>query len=120
MSHRTQRLFVSIAFRPDGEIVALGGDDGQVHLLEAVGLREISSLSMPTKPHWTFVSFDSDGAQLYAVDERGRIVRWETRPQAWIDRACRIVGRDFTESERDRYLPGVELEGACPGVAVTG
>ncbi len=113
----TARL-ISAEFSPDGQVIAVSGGDSQVHLLEAATLRQIGALSMPTGAQWTFVSFDPDGTRMSAVDERGRIVQWETRPQAWIDRACAIVGRDLTPTEWATYLPGVEYERTC--TAATG
>jgi hypothetical protein len=108
----TARL-ISAEFSPDGEIIAVSGGDSQVHLLEAATLRQIGALPMPTGAQWTFVSFYPDGARMSAVDERGRIVQWETGVEAWIDRACAIVGRDFTPTEWETYLPGVEYEPTC-------
>jgi hypothetical protein len=52
-------------------------------------------------------AYSADGWVLSAVDERGRIVRWDTRPETWIRRACAVVARDLTPAEWDTYLPGV-------------
>ncbi len=111
---------ISAEFSPDGEDVAVTSGDSQVHLLDAATLRQIGTLPMPTGAQLTFVTFDPDGTRVSAVDERGRIVQWETRAQAWIERACDIVDRDFTRPEWDTYLPGVEYERTCTAGAATG
>jgi hypothetical protein len=38
----------------------------------------------------------------------GRLVRLPLDPQRWLERACELVGRDFTQEEWDRYVPGDE------------
>ncbi|MEE8492018.1 MAG: hypothetical protein V3S60_10270, partial [Acidimicrobiia bacterium] len=44
----------------------------------------------------------------------GRIVRLPLSPQRWVDRACELAGRDFTQEEWDRFVPGDQpLQSAC-------
>jgi DNA-binding SARP family transcriptional activator/WD40 repeat protein len=103
----------SADFQPDGGVIALGGDDGQVHLLTANNLREIGQLPIGTGATWAFPAHSADGSMLYAVDERGRIVRWDARSPSWINRACSIAGRNLSASEWDTYLPGVARQRPC-------
>jgi WD40 repeat protein len=97
----------SADFAPDGAVVALGGNDGQVHLLTGDTLRGIGQLPIGTGATWALAAFSSDGSLLSAVDERGRLARWDTRPESWLRRACSVVGRDLTPAEWETYLPGV-------------
>jgi DNA-binding SARP family transcriptional activator/WD40 repeat protein len=113
LGQRLSARIVSAAYSPDGTLLALSGDDGQAHLFDAATLREISPLPTGSGGRWVFVAFDADGSRLSAVDERGRVVRWDVRPQAWLDRACSIVGRDFTQAEWDTYQPGAAYEHTC-------
>jgi WD40 repeat protein len=104
----------SADFTPDGRLVALGGDDGQVHILTADTLREIGQLPIGTAGTWAFVAYDASGSTLSAVDDRGHVVRWDARPQSWPHRACAVVGaRDLTATEWDSYLPGVPRQNTC-------
>jgi DNA-binding SARP family transcriptional activator/WD40 repeat protein len=105
---------VSADFSPDGAVVAVGGDDAQVHLFEAATLREIGTLPMVTGSHYAFAAFHPDGSRLSAVDERGYVVEWDIRPTKWIDRACATAGRDLTPAEWATYLPGVAYRPTCP------
>ncbi len=110
LARHTLRLSAQIwsaDFAPDGGVVALGGDDGQVHLLTGDTLREIGQLPIGAGATWALAAYSADGWVLSAVDERGRIVRWDTRPETWIRRACAVVARDLTPAEWDTYLPGV-------------
>jgi hypothetical protein len=67
------------------------------------------------------------GRSLVTVSE-DQVIRWDmtgddglhearrglpAEPSAWLDRACAIVGRDFTRSEWDRYLPGRPYHATC-------
>lgn len=116
LARRTERLsshIASVQFSPDGEVIALGGSDGRAHLLDPGTLREIGQLPLLTGGSWAFVFYHPDGSHLFAVDERGHVVRWDTRPESWVARACEIVGRDFTPAEWDSYLPGVPLQRTC-------
>ncbi len=116
LAHHTLRLSAQIwsaDFAPDGGVVALGGDDGQVHLLTGDTLREIGQLPIGAGATWALAAYSADGWVLSAVDERGRIVRWDTRPETWIRRACAVVARDLTPAEWDTYLPGVPRRQTC-------
>jgi WD40 repeat protein len=116
LARHTLRLSSQIQsadFAPDGSVVALGGNDGQVHLLTADTLNEIGQLPIATGATWAFASYSTDGSTLSAIDERGRIVRWDTRPASWINRACSIVARDLTPNEWDTYLPDVPHQRTC-------
>ena len=104
----------SADFSPDGGVVALGGSDGQVHLLTNT-LSEIGQLPIRTGATWAFAAYTGDGSVLSAVDERGHIVRWDARPQSWIDRACAIAARDLTPTEWDTYMQGVPYQHTCTG-----
>jgi WD40 repeat protein len=103
----------SADFTPDGGVVALGGNDGQIHLLTADTLHEIGQLPIGTGATWALAAYTADGSALSAVDERGHIVQWDARPQSWIHRACAIAARDLTRTEWDTYLPGVPPQHTC-------
>ena len=116
LTRHTERLssrITSTEFSPDGQTIAIGGNDGHARLLTADTLREIGPLPAATGATWVFISHDPDGSTLSAVDERGHIVQWNTRPASWIARACQIVSRDFTTAEWDSYLPGLPQQRTC-------
>jgi DNA-binding SARP family transcriptional activator/WD40 repeat protein len=116
LARRTLRLsaqILSADFAPDGSVVALGGNDGQVHLLTADTLQEIGQLPIGTGAAWAFAAYTANGSALSAVDERGHIVQWDPRPQSWIHRACAIVARDLTPDEWNTYLPGLPRTRTC-------
>jgi WD40 repeat protein len=103
----------SADFSPDGGVIALGGSDGQVHLLTADTLHEIGQQPIRTGATWAFAAYTRDGSVLSAVDERGLIIQWDSRPQSWVARACAIAARDLTDTEWNTYLPGVSHQRTC-------
>jgi hypothetical protein len=57
------------------------------------------------------ISLRSDG-ELLSVPVDGGTSMWELSPQAWVVQACRLAGRELTETERDRHLDG-EVSRTC-------
>jgi hypothetical protein len=94
-------------------VIALGGSDGQIHLLTADTLHEVGQLPIRTGAVWAFAAYTRGGSVLSAVDERGLIVQWDSRPRSWVDRACAVAARDLTDMEWNTYLPGVSHQRTC-------
>jgi hypothetical protein len=55
---------------------------------------------------------DSSGLLLSATD--GRTWTVKTRVATWVQRACRIAGRNLTRAEWRRYFPDRPYELTCP------
>ena len=49
-------------------------------------------------------AFTPDGRSLATPSWDGTVVVWDLDPVHWLDAACRVVGRDLTEDEWDRYF----------------
>jgi len=109
-----------LAFTPDGEKLAVADTDG-VQLwtvrpvatsgvrvpgargLDATGVVEIAFALSP------------DGRSLAVADGGQTAVVWSLDPASWRRRLCRILDRDFTRSERARFLPAEQRsEPTCP------
>ena len=97
------------------ERYARGRGDGAVRLWDAATGEAIGLLvdgvgeTRPSTP-W----FDADRDTMW-VASSGRLVELSLDPARWIEKACQFVGRDLTQDERDRYIPGDESpQSACP------
>jgi WD40 repeat protein/DNA-binding SARP family transcriptional activator len=93
-----------VSFAADGSAFATSGNDGQVRLWDGHTGAPLAGLT-PDKPGvWTTVEFLPDSATVIIADRDGAVYTWDTRPEHWIEQACAVAGRNFTEAEwRDTF-----------------
>jgi WD40 repeat protein len=95
---------IRLAFSTDSPLLAAARADGTIDLID-IDREEI--VAGPLRGHRGPVadlSFVSSKLLLSAGLD-GRLIRWDTDPQSWRERACRIANRDLTPSEWSTYLP---------------
>ena len=79
----------SIAFSPDGKILASGSGDGTTVIL-------------------------SDGTILASGGIDASVILWDMEIDSWKERACHIANRNLTPSEWDQYLEDEPPRKTCP------
>jgi len=105
----------NLGFGRDGEILAITRFDGTVRLWDVLrresgGLVWNGSGAVSGSPSW----YDEASESIW-VTSSGKILQIALNPDRWVERACAIVGRDFTQDEWDRLVPGGgEVQSACP------
>jgi WD40 repeat protein len=62
-------------------------------------------------------AFSPNGRQLVTPGFPGATLAWDLDPRAWRSAACGIVGRDLSEAEWERYLPGRTTRPVCSQAA---
>ncbi|HEY5894036.1 MAG TPA: hypothetical protein VIT91_12465 [Chthoniobacterales bacterium] len=67
---------VSIAFSPDGKLLAWGGYDGSLHLWSMATQKEVARLF--TNAMLTVVAFSRDGKTLATTNDAGGVYLWDT------------------------------------------
>jgi WD40 repeat protein len=94
----------SLAFAPDGAVVASGGSDGRVGLWDGQTGSLLGTV-LPGQPNIPVtVEFLPDGHTLQIASLDGAVYTWDTRPQHWVEHACTVVGRNLTQEEwRDTF-----------------
>jgi WD40 repeat protein/DNA-binding SARP family transcriptional activator len=94
----------SLAYAPDGKLIASGSGDGRVGLWDG-RTGDLLGTMLPGRPNVAVtVEFLPDGHTLQIASADGSVYTWDTRPQPWIDHACAVAGRNLTEDEwRDAF-----------------
>jgi WD40 repeat protein len=104
------------AFRPDGGLLATSDVFGGTRLWDpttglAYGDELISPRPKSLEPDVPLPflglrnAFSPDGRRLAAASGYGRAMIWDVDPAVWPQRACAIVGRNFSREEWTLYLP---------------
>ena len=57
--------------------------------------------------------FSPDGKTLVTTGYAGNVYLWDVDPESWKARACEIAGRNLTQAEWARDLPGLPYEKTC-------
>ena len=96
----------NLGFGRAGELLAITFVDGRVRLWdvergEAAGLVWEGRGAVAGSPSW----YDADTESVW-IFASGKILQVPLNPDRWIEKACQVVGRELTQEEWDRYVPG--------------
>ncbi len=102
----------SMAFSPDGKILAAGYTDFGLMLWDVDSSQPLTrSLYKHTNTVFD-LAFFPDGKTLATVGNE--IIVWAVDPGYWMETACKVARRNFTQEEWQFYFHGQEYQVTCP------
>jgi WD40 repeat protein len=104
----------SVAVSPDGRRIAATSRDGALRLWDRTSGRPIGPPLQAHDIQAVGVAWIGDRT-LVTASFGGTVIAWDTSPEAWVDRACGLAGRDLTQEEWDRHLPDQPYRAVCSG-----
>ena len=94
-------IVFSVAYSPDGRWIAAGGNKGIFLWNAETG----EQLGKPLVGHTVnSLDFSPDGRYVISGGEDGSVRVWNVDPEVWIERVCKMAGRNFSPSERSIHM----------------
>jgi len=106
---------MGIAFSPNGEILASASIDNTIRLWNVATRQPLGGPLTGHTDKVINVIFSPDGKTLAATSSDRSISLWDLDVNSWVARACRIVDRDLTINEWNRYVGAGAPRPTCSG-----
>jgi WD40 repeat protein len=105
---------VAVSFSPDGSILASSGSDSKIFLYDVASGELLGEAFGPNRNSWLYAEFLADRTEIVGYFDDGSMSRWDVDPASQIRTACQIAGREMTQSEWARVMPGRPYQPICP------
>jgi len=104
----------SLALSPDGSRLASGHSNNLLVLWDLASFQQIGQPLFGAQAEITSLVFSQHGTALISGGTDGQVLRWDISPQSWIERSCKLAGRNMTSSEWEQLFPGIPIHKTCP------
>jgi WD40 repeat protein len=104
-----------LAMSPTSERFAVsGGSSGGVRIWDDTSLQQYGADFPGGAGAWGTVTYTPDGSSVVVAYGGGTAGVWPVSVDAWLDHACTIAGRNFSQEEWRRFVPDHDYERTCP------
>src|SRR5262249_32780504 len=104
----------SVAFSPDGKLLASASDDQTVRLWDVARHQPGEALHSHSDLVFS-VAFSPDGKLLASASSDQTVRLWDVDPDSWAVRLCRIANRNLSLIEWQQYIGrDVPYRRTCP------
>lgn len=107
----------SLAIAPGGGAFATtGGSSGGVNLWDGRSLQQFGATFPGGAGQWGNAQYTPDGSNIVVVYSDGSAALWPVSVRAWMDHACSVARRNFTQEEWSRFVPNQPYQRTCPSL----
>jgi DNA-binding SARP family transcriptional activator len=106
---------IALSFSPDGSVMASSGTDSKIFMYDVATGGLLGGAFGPDRNSWLYAEYRADRNELVGYFDDGSMSRWDVDAKSQVRTACKIAGRDMTQREWDRLLPGRPFQSVCPG-----
>jgi WD40 repeat protein len=105
---------VAMSFSPDGRVLASSGSDSKIFLYDVGSGEMLGEAIGPDRNSWLYAEYRADRNEIVGYFDDGSMAEWDVDPASQVRTACQIAGREMTQSEWARLLPGRPYQPICP------
>jgi class 3 adenylate cyclase/WD40 repeat protein len=105
----------SVAVAPAGRTFATsGGSSGGVKIWDDQSLQQFGATFPGGAGFWGNAQYTPDGSSIVVVYSDGSAAVWPVSVRGWMDHACAVARRNFTQEEWSRFVPNEPYQRTCP------
>ena len=112
------RGVTSVAFSPDGKLLASGSEGGSIILWDLVSRQPITPQLAGHQGNINSIVFSPNGEILASGSHDKTIILWDINVHSWRARACRVANRNLTSAEWDRYMGHEPYRRTCANLPI--
>jgi len=107
----------SLAVAPAGGAFATtGGSSGGVKIWDDQSLQQFGATFPGGAGQWGNAQYTPDGSNIVVVYSDGSAALWPVSVRGWMDHACAVARRNFTQEEWSRFVPNQPYQRTCPSL----